>query len=97
MNYFAVAYYVVNLDPSLSIPIIYFSSLIIAVLLREFVQGWLRYALAILFLSTFAALWYELMKDYSPWQYIDPAVALVGGLSGLWNWLRRAVKDIEKL
>lgn len=89
--------YAVNLDAALTIPIVYVVPLLICVLLREFTHGWLRYILAILFTISFAVLWYVLMLDYSPWQVILPVIAIIGGISGLWNWIRDVFKDVEKL
>jgi len=89
--------YAVNADNALLIPAAYFTALLVCILLREFVQGWLKWVLALLFLASFGTFWYIFLLDYSPWSYILPAIVLFGCISGLWNWIRDIAKDVKEL
>lgn len=86
-----------NVEIAFAIPLVYFAALVVSILIREFMHGWLRVVAAVLFLGSFSALWFVIMLDNNPWQYVFPAVVLLGGASGLSRVLRSILKDIEKL
>jgi hypothetical protein len=89
--------YAVHMDAALSIPIAYFIAVIGSVLIREFTKGWLKYILALIYLGSFAATWYVLFLETSPLNYILVSVVLFGGVSGLSDWVRNIIRDIQKL
>jgi hypothetical protein len=94
---FAIDLYRVNIDMPFIVSIAYIIPLLICVLLREFVHGWLRYLLAAAFTASFGALWYLLQVDNSPWQFIIPALITFGAAAGLWGWLHRILDSLKKL
>lgn len=96
-SYFAAVLYTVNMDIAIALPIVYFVSFIVCVLLREFTHGIIRYALAILFAVSFIFVIVEMMLDYQPWDIILAITVLFGCTSGLWRWIRDVFKDIKKV
>lgn len=93
----AVKLYDFSLDIIYAIPLVYFLALFVCVLLREFVNGPLRYVLAGLFMLSYAFLWVTLMLDKNPWQFILPIVVVFGCVSGLSRGVRAVLKDLKKL
>ena len=93
----SVVYYRVGLDPVIFIPFIIFTSFIICVLLRESIIGILKYILAFTFMITFCVLLYFLEIDYSPYNYIMPAVAIFGGAIGISKLIGSFYRDVRKI
>lgn len=92
-----ISLYSVNLDVVYAIPIVYIVSLFVCMLIREFLTGMVKIVIASIFLLSFSILWYTLMLDNAPWQYVLPVVILMGGASGLSRAIRAVLKDLKKL
>lgn len=91
------ALYTFKLDIIYAIPLVYFISLMVGVLLREFTRGALRYSLAVLFVISHSVLWIALMLDNNPWQFVLPVIVVFGVLSGLSKTLRAVLRDLQRL
>jgi hypothetical protein len=97
LSYLGVALYTVNVDTALAVPIVYFMSFIVCVLLREFTHGILKYSLATFFIASFSFVTYVMMLDYAPWDIILVLIIIFGGFTGLWSWLGDIIKDVKKI
>ena len=93
----SVVFYRVGIDPTLFIPVILFTSFIICVLLRESTNGILKYILASIFIISFGVLLYFMELDYSPYNYIMPAVAIFGGSIGISKLVGSFYRDVRKI
>lgn len=90
------SFYVVNFDSALAIAICYFIATLISLLLNEFVKGVLKYILSISFTLSFAVLVYILYLNSSPYRYVIAGIVLLGGISGLFRWLKNIITDVKK-
>ena len=89
--------YKVDLDPQFVIPIFYFGPLIIGVLLHKYSPRVLSIICGFAFTACAAYLAYVLYLDYAIWKFVMPAVAVLGGLSGLSGWFRFFLHKIKNI
>lgn len=74
---------------------VYFIAGAVALLLREFTHGWVKYTLAALFAASLATLCYVALLEEPPMNYIAVGIALFGVTSGLWHWVRIVVRELR--
>lgn len=103
MMYFAEAnpvLYRVDIELGVIIAMVYTIAYVSAFLTNEFIGGWLRYVMLVVFTGSFAALWWILLLDSSIAQrLIILGVILFGGVSGFWHFigdLFEAIKNRKK-
>lgn len=90
--------YRVPVDVQFIIPIAYFVSLVVCSVVRSAIRStWLRYLLSLMFIASFAAMWFIMLVDDDLWRIVIPVIVFFGGAAGLWGWFRALLKAFKNL